>query len=67
MAHLSSIDRSIVVLLIVPIDKLVADLLSPSRYREDAISIIAVVGASENRPRQTASASYVTVSLSRYK
>jgi hypothetical protein len=42
-------------------------LFTPSRYREDAISLIAVVGASGNRPRQTASASYVTASLSRYE
>jgi hypothetical protein len=42
-------------------------LFTPSRYRKVAISIIAVVSASENRPRQTTSASYVTASLSRYE
>jgi hypothetical protein len=63
------LDRSIVhiiqllVPLIVPIDELATDLLS----RSHAIGIIAVVGASENRSRQTTSASYMTASLSRYE
>jgi hypothetical protein len=36
-------------------------------YREDAISIIAVIGTSENRTRPTVSASYVIASLRRYE
>jgi hypothetical protein len=42
-------------------------LFAPSSYHEDVISIIAVIGASENRTRPTASASYVTASLRRYE
>jgi hypothetical protein len=42
-------------------------LFPPSSYHEDVISIIAVIGASENRARPTASASYVTASLRRYE
>jgi hypothetical protein len=42
-------------------------LFTPSSYHEDVISIIAVTGASENRTRPTASASYVTASLRRYE
>jgi hypothetical protein len=63
------LDRSIVhiiqllVPLNVPIDELATDLLS----RSHAIGIIAVVGASENRSRQTTSASYMIASLSRYE
>jgi hypothetical protein len=35
-------------------------LFAPSSYHEDVISIIAVIGESEDRTRPTASASYVT-------
>jgi hypothetical protein len=41
-------------------------LFTLSRYHEDAMSIVAVVGASESRSRQTF-ASYVTASLSWYE
>jgi hypothetical protein len=65
---LRSIDPSCIPL-IVPIDRLAACgliLCTSSRYREDAISIIAVVDASKSRPHPTASTSHVTASLSRY-
>jgi hypothetical protein len=41
-------------------------LFTPITFHEYAINIVAVVGASETRPRPTACASHMTASLLRY-
>jgi hypothetical protein len=42
-------------------------LFTPSSYHEDAFSVIAAIEGTENLPRPTMSASYVTASLRRYE